>query len=178
VSLTISGVTAGQVYYIEAAAAGNGPTQAGNYGLLVNFYSTTQYPIGPPNTYLANQLDHGGGGLADGTGDGKVRGKSAAAADNGNGLHKGISDGAGDQGELMTIGQLTAIGDALTLLPAAAQSLAVVSVSDPSLLIAPSSQTQTHDVALDALTDDLSRTNARGRVGSQAAWLPRTLAVG
>jgi hypothetical protein len=55
-----SAVTAGQVYYIKATAAG-GPGPIGGYGLLANFGNQSQPPIAPPNTVVAQQPDQGGG---------------------------------------------------------------------------------------------------------------------
>jgi hypothetical protein len=168
VSVTITGVAAGQVYYIKAAAAGDGPTQGGNYGLLVNFGSTIQWPIGPPNTYVANAPDRGGGGVAEGSGNG--------ADGQGGGHSHGRGDGSRDEGDTLVMCQETVIFDTLRILPTGGQSNAGVSISDESLLIAPSPQA--HDVALGALADDQSWTKARGRGGSQAVWLPRILTLG
>src|SRR5262249_24927316 len=51
-SYTVSGVQAGQSYYVKVLAAG-GPAPIGGYGLLVNFGSQSQPPIAPPNTVVA-----------------------------------------------------------------------------------------------------------------------------
>jgi Matrixin len=59
ISLSFS-VSSGQGYYIKATDAG-GAAPAGNYGLLVNFGSSTQSPIAPPNTVVTQQPDGGGG---------------------------------------------------------------------------------------------------------------------
>jgi hypothetical protein len=59
ISLSFS-VSSGQGYYIKATDAG-GAAPAGNYGLLVNFGSSTQSPIPPPNTVVTQQPNGGGG---------------------------------------------------------------------------------------------------------------------
>ena len=55
-----SSVASGQGYYVKVTDAG-GAAPAGNYGLLLNFGSSTQSPIPPPNTVVAQQPDGGGG---------------------------------------------------------------------------------------------------------------------
>ena len=61
VSVSVSGVQAGQTYLIRAAGYSAGdPT--GTFGLKVNFGSQTQPPISPPNTVVPQQPDQGGGG--------------------------------------------------------------------------------------------------------------------
>jgi hypothetical protein len=61
VSVSLSGVQAGQIYLIRA----NGNTAGsatGGFGLELNFGSVYQPPIAPPNTVVAQQQDQGGGG--------------------------------------------------------------------------------------------------------------------
>ena len=60
-TVTISGVSPGQVYYIRASAADGGPSNIGAFGLLVNFGSNYQAPIAPPNTVVYAQPDQGSG---------------------------------------------------------------------------------------------------------------------
>ena len=55
VSVTISGVTPGQTWYIKAMAAVSGAGCIGSYGLLVNFGSSPQAAIAPPYTVVAAQ---------------------------------------------------------------------------------------------------------------------------
>lgn len=61
VTVSIGGVSPGQVYYVRATAANSGPTGAGGYGLQLNFGSGTQEPIEPPDTRVAAQQSQGGG---------------------------------------------------------------------------------------------------------------------
>jgi Matrixin len=64
VSVSMS-VAANQGYYIKVLAA-PGYGAIGSYGLLVNAGSQTQAPIAPPNTYVAQRADQGGGSLTNG----------------------------------------------------------------------------------------------------------------
>ncbi|MGO9596628.1 MAG: matrixin family metalloprotease [Isosphaeraceae bacterium] len=60
VSVSVTGVQAGQTYLIRAAGYSAGdPT--GTFGLELNFGSQTQSPIPPPNTVVPQQPDEGGG---------------------------------------------------------------------------------------------------------------------
>jgi hypothetical protein len=68
-TLTLTGVTAGQGFYIRASAASS-PGAFGAYGLLVNFGSVAQPPIAPPNTVVLSQPDMGGGSSNDSTAPG------------------------------------------------------------------------------------------------------------
>jgi hypothetical protein len=61
VSVTLCGVTAGQVYLIKATGASTGPSGDGAYGMLVNFGSSPQSAIAPPNTTVAAKPSQGGG---------------------------------------------------------------------------------------------------------------------
>lgn len=61
VSYTVSGVSAGQVYYFRASAANSGPGSDGAYGISVAFGSTPAAAVAPPNTTVAAQPDQGGG---------------------------------------------------------------------------------------------------------------------
>ncbi len=63
VTTTVTGVTAGQGYYIRALAANTGPGSTGSYGLLVNFGGPAMAPVAPPVTTVAAQPDQGGGSL-------------------------------------------------------------------------------------------------------------------
>ncbi len=60
-SIQINGVSPGQGYYIEVAAASS-PGAVGAYGLLANFGPYSQPPILPPNTVVVSAPDEGGGG--------------------------------------------------------------------------------------------------------------------
>jgi hypothetical protein len=60
-TVTVTGVSAGQGFFIKAMAANGGVTGVGGYGLLVNFGTGTQPPIDPPDTIVAEQPDQGGG---------------------------------------------------------------------------------------------------------------------
>ncbi len=68
-TVNITGVTAGQVYYIRASAASS-PGAYGAFGLLVNFGSASQAPIAPPNTTIAAVADRGGGSSSQTTSSG------------------------------------------------------------------------------------------------------------
>jgi len=65
VTVSVSGVTPGQKFYIKTMAANGGSTGIGSYGLLVNFGSQTMSPIGPPNTVVASQSDSNNKSLND-----------------------------------------------------------------------------------------------------------------
>lgn len=60
-SLTVTGVTAGQTYYVRAMAGNSGPGGNGAYGIQLNFTGGTMDPIAPPDTTVAEQPDQGGG---------------------------------------------------------------------------------------------------------------------
>jgi len=55
--VTVSGIQPGQVWYIKALAGTTGPGGVGAYGLLVNFGSSPQSAIAPPDTVVAAQPD-------------------------------------------------------------------------------------------------------------------------
>jgi hypothetical protein len=76
VSVTITGVTAGQGYYFRASAA-PGAGAVGAYGLLVNFGATPQAAIAPPNTVVAQQPYQGGGSIFLRTGGGGAPGDAS-----------------------------------------------------------------------------------------------------
>src|SRR5262249_49348484 len=59
VTMTITGVSPGQVYYIRASAAQVGAGSNGAFGLLLNFGSNPRAPTPPPNTAVASQPDQG-----------------------------------------------------------------------------------------------------------------------
>ena len=61
VTTSVTGVTAGQKFYIKTQAAGGGITGGGAYGLLINFGTGTMNSIAPPNTVVLSQPDQGGG---------------------------------------------------------------------------------------------------------------------
>ena len=65
-TVTITGVTAGQGFYVRASPA-TSPGATGAYGLLVNFGSATQALIAPPFTTVAAAADQGGGSLGQST---------------------------------------------------------------------------------------------------------------
>ena len=58
--VTITGVKPGQNYFIKNLAASSIGSN-GAYGLLINFGSSPQAPIAPPNTVVASQPDKGSG---------------------------------------------------------------------------------------------------------------------
>ncbi len=64
-TLTYSGVTPGQTYYIRASSASTTIGSAGGFALLVNLGSGTLTPVAPPNTTVLNQPDQGGGSQSD-----------------------------------------------------------------------------------------------------------------
>jgi hypothetical protein len=64
VSYTVRGVSPGQVYYIRASAANNGPGSNGAYAIEANFGSTPQAAVAAPNTTVAQQLDQQSGSTA------------------------------------------------------------------------------------------------------------------
>jgi hypothetical protein len=68
-TFTVNGVSPGQIYYIRASAASSLGSY-GAFGILVNFGSSLQAPIPPPNTIVLQQPDQGGGSsdLSTGTG--------------------------------------------------------------------------------------------------------------
>ena len=68
VSVTISGVTPGQTWYIKAMAAASGAGNIGSYGLLVNFCSSPQAAIAPPCTVVAAQPSQDPSTTPEGTG--------------------------------------------------------------------------------------------------------------
>ncbi|MBV8318282.1 MAG: hypothetical protein JOZ53_25345, partial [Planctomycetaceae bacterium] len=55
--VTVSGIQPGQVWYIKALAGTTEPGGVGAYGLLVNFGSSPQSAIAPPDTVVAAQPD-------------------------------------------------------------------------------------------------------------------------
>ncbi len=63
-TVTINGVTPGQVYSIRASGTGAGDSGFGAYGLQVNFGSLTQPPVTAPDTYMAEMADQGGGTMS------------------------------------------------------------------------------------------------------------------
>ena len=106
ISLSFS-VSSGQGYYIKATDAG-GAAPAGDYGLLVNFGSSTQSPIPPPNTVVAQQPD-GGGGTIDNV---AVAGGSSTPGSSTGGLGSG-------QGSLTAIGALSGWAEVMEVTPSA-----------------------------------------------------------
>lgn len=97
---TVSGVTPGQVYYIRAQAA-SAMGSYGAYGLLVNFGSSPQAPIPPPNTVVLQQPDRGGGSTTDSIPSRGTRGRGTAAPSAGT----------------ISLGSLQAFGDVLLSAP-------------------------------------------------------------
>ncbi len=67
VSVTINGVTAGQVYDIRAKGSTSGDSGFGAYGLQVNFGSLTQPPVTAPDTTMGEASDQGGGTMSETT---------------------------------------------------------------------------------------------------------------
>ncbi len=60
ISVSVSGVKAGQTYLIRAGGNSAGDS-TGGFGLELNFGSVYQPPIAPPNTVVPQQPDQGGG---------------------------------------------------------------------------------------------------------------------
>jgi hypothetical protein len=104
VSVTITGVSAGQVYDILCQGATTGDSGFGAYGLQVNFGSQSQSPIAPPNTTVAQAPDKGGGTLNEGSGGKAVVGLPSAD-------------------ELITVGNVAGEGDAMMIDQAAQNEL-------------------------------------------------------
>ena len=98
VTYTLTGISAGQFYYVKTGAANSGATGAGGYGLELNFGTKTQAPIAPPNTQVANQPDKGGGSANELIGWGPL------------GLVVNLLD-------QITIGTISGYGDDLTVRP-------------------------------------------------------------
>lgn len=61
ITASLSGISAGQGFYIKAAPATVGPQGVGAYGLQVNFGSTPMDPIAPPVTVVPQQPNQRGG---------------------------------------------------------------------------------------------------------------------
>jgi hypothetical protein len=109
VTVQISGVSAGQGFYIRAMAANSGAGSSGAYALQVNFGNGTMAPVSPSNTAVAAQPDQGGGaGYQNTGGSGGLLG----------GLLGGLV-GLVDSLLEITIGDLTGYGDPLTVKPQA-----------------------------------------------------------
>jgi hypothetical protein len=111
VSVTLSGVQPGQVYYFKAMAANTGPTGAGGYGLEVNFGSKAMSPISPPNTEVAQQPDQSSGASA-----------TQQTGSGGGGLLGGLVGGLvgvvfNVLDHVLTLGNLTGYGDYQTVGP-------------------------------------------------------------
>ena len=74
VTVTITNVSAGQVYDIRGQGSTTGDSGFGAYGLQVNFGSLTQPPVTAPNTTMAEAADQGGGTLSESTDDAAIIG--------------------------------------------------------------------------------------------------------
>jgi predicted Zn-dependent protease len=114
VSVTLSGVKPGQVYYFKAMAANTGPTGAGGYGLEVNFGSNAMSAIAPPNTKVAQQPSKSAGANAP---------QETGGGGGGGGLLGGLVGGLVGivfnlLDHVLTIGDLSGIGDYQTVGPA------------------------------------------------------------
>ena len=75
-TVTINGVSPGQVYYFTAGAA-SGMGSVGSFGLLANFGSAAQPPMPPPYTVVAQQWSQGSPSMNEmagpsGSGDGSA----------------------------------------------------------------------------------------------------------
>lgn len=113
VTVSITGVTAGQGFYIRSLAASS-PGAIGAYGLLVNFGSYTQAPISPPNTQVLAAPDQGGGSASDSVSpDSPGNGN-----DNGNGNRLGRSNRWNlSSSDITQVGSLQGWGDSLMIRP-------------------------------------------------------------
>lgn len=67
VTVTISNVSAGQVYNIKCKGSTTGGTGFGTYGLQVNFGSLNQPAVTAPDTTMAEATDLGGGTMSEST---------------------------------------------------------------------------------------------------------------
>jgi hypothetical protein len=114
VSVTLSGVKPGQVYYFKAMAANTGPTGGGGYGLEVNFSSNAMSPITPPNTNVAQKPDQSSGAYAPQ--------QTGGGGGGGGGLFGGLVGGLigflfNLVDHVLTLGDLTGYGDYQTIGP-------------------------------------------------------------
>ncbi|MDX2035277.1 MAG: matrixin family metalloprotease [Isosphaeraceae bacterium] len=114
-SVTITGVTAGQTYYIRASNANSGPTGTGGYGLLVNFGNQALAAIDPPNTTVAAQPDQGGGTMNESTGRGKGRSVSSESGETILVDADSTSASSGETHYELVIGTLRGWGEYLTI---------------------------------------------------------------
>jgi Matrixin len=125
-TVTLTGVVAGQGYYFKVLAADLGASALGTYGLLANFGTSTLLPIAPPNTLVLSQADQGGGGSGLGIG-------GQAGGTHGHHGH-GNSDGSDqDAPEMITVGTITAAGDALTITELPLASTAISHAANTTL---------------------------------------------
>ena len=113
VSVTITGVTAGQGFYIRSLAASS-PGAVGAYGLLVNFGAYSQSPISPPNTQVLAAADQGGGTAYDSVAS------NSPGNENNNGNGNAYAFGRSNRWNLSSddvsqVGTLQGWGDSLTI---------------------------------------------------------------
>ena len=81
VTVTITNVSAGQVYDIRCQGSTTGDSGFGAYGLQVNFGSLTQPPVTAPDTTMAEAADQGGGTMSEYDGRRRDRRRSSPGRD-------------------------------------------------------------------------------------------------
>lgn len=107
-TVTVPGVSAGQGFFIRLSASGGG-AGTGAFGMQVNFGSNPLTPFPPPYTVVASRAGTGGGFIA----------MTAAA-------------GEGPDEDLLRIGSLSAVGDALLVSPDADPTATVWTFAAPT----------------------------------------------
>jgi hypothetical protein len=126
VSLTLTGVSPNQVYYVRCTSAAGGVTGVGAYGLQLNFTGGSMAPIAPPVTTVAQQPNSDGSWSLERKGPpGRANAALAAVADRldnlpSNAVAKGLQKVLGQvdhDNHFITIGNVTARGDFLMAAP-------------------------------------------------------------
>jgi hypothetical protein len=113
VTVTITGVSPGQGFYIRGMAANPGAGGNGSYAMNVNFSAAPSTTVAPPNTVVVSQPSQGGGSGTDqigGSGGGGGGGLLGGLLGLVGGLVEGVLG-------LLHIGTLQGYGDALTAGP-------------------------------------------------------------
>jgi hypothetical protein len=109
VSVTITGVSPGQTFYIRAMANTNGPGGNGSYGLSVDFGSGESTTFSPPSSTVAAQASTGNASAAQTTGSSGGGGLG--------GLVGGLLNVVGGVLQLLHLGSLTGYGDPMETTP-------------------------------------------------------------
>jgi Matrixin len=110
ISVTVTGVSAGQGFYIRAMANTNGPGGNGMYGMSVNFGSNSTWSFAAPNSAVAAQASTGGGTASDSTAPSSGGGLLGGLLHIVGGLLDGVLN-------LIHIGTLDGYGDSLATNP-------------------------------------------------------------